>query len=468
MGITKKLALREIPKSLYQPTTSARPPYSGFRRLDFESLEHRLYLAADVDSATADTANLMDIVTDPAAVDFKAPSPYLKIAATINFSSVSNAIEIPLHAENAGNKPIVFVAENPEGENAVLNFQVLTINPAMGKLIIRSVPGFVGTIVMRVGIRAADQPESSSWLDTHMIAANVVEDKLVADLSLTATKPDGSPLTNLRVGDDFILHVWAQDLRTNPKGVFAAYLNMQWNGDLAKVTGELTHSDRFGNGQKGDLSQSGSILEAGGFSGVAESDGRRFEVFSVPMRATSDGDLIFTTSRPLVVPAHSILAYGIDGGIDPLAVQFGQLSLRIGQDQETPVDRPNESAPVAPPVAVPLVSIPVLPETPVILAIPDDAKGNRFAVNILELLSPDMQAEFVNGSSANNLSGKDNDSRPVLLSTSNSDNVADLSPLPTTDHETDLTVVNRKQNPDSTADTLDDQTITAQTDLSLI
>jgi hypothetical protein len=449
MRITKILARREIPQPLSQPTTLARPLYGNFRRLDFESLEHRLYLAVDVDSATADTTNLMATVTDPAVVNSKAPGPYLKIAPAMNFSSVSSAIEIPLHAENALSKPIVFVAENPEGQNAVLNFHVLTINPAQGKLIIRPVPGFVGTVQMRVGIRAADQPESSIWFHTQMIAANVVEDKLVADLSLTATKPDGSPLANLRAGDEFILHVWAQDLRTNPKGIFAAYLNMQWNGDLAKVTGDLTHHDRFGNGPKGDLSHSGSILEAGGFGGLAPSNGRLFEVFSVPMQATADGDLIFTTSRPLNIPAHSILAYGLDGEIDPLAVRFGQLSLRIGQ--ETPGNRPNESGPLSLPEPSPLISIPALPEMPTILAISDDSNVNRFAVNILKLLTPAMQAEIANSSVVNN---QQTDS--------------DGSSLPEIDRETDLAVVSRKSNSERTADTLDDQAITAKIDLSLL
>jgi VCBS repeat-containing protein len=55
------------------------------------------------------------------------------------------------------------------------------------------------------------------------------------DLSLTLTDTSGNPLTNLSIGQDFILHVFAEDLRDIPQGTFAAYLDINWDGALATV-----------------------------------------------------------------------------------------------------------------------------------------------------------------------------------------------------------------------------------------
>src|SRR5690348_2744468 len=61
----------------------------------------------------------------------------------------------------------------------------------------------------------------------------------IVDLELTLTKPDGSALTSLSPGEDFVLHATAQDVRDNAHGVFAAYMDVTWDPSLAAVTGPM-------------------------------------------------------------------------------------------------------------------------------------------------------------------------------------------------------------------------------------
>src|SRR5262245_323116 len=54
---------------------------------------------------------------------------------------------------------------------------------------------------------------------------NAVATKEVVELVLTVTDSSGSPITTASVGDDFVLHVSARDLRAAPSGVFAPFLD---------------------------------------------------------------------------------------------------------------------------------------------------------------------------------------------------------------------------------------------------
>src|SRR5262249_16694042 len=115
----------------------------------------------------------------------------------------------------------------------------------------------------------------------------------IVDLSLTLTKPDGSALTALNAGDEFVVHAWAQDVRDAPHGVFAAYMDITWDSNLAAVAGPIQYAQKYSDGKSGNTSQPGLIDEVGAFSGTAELGGERVEVFSVLMQATASGSLSF-------------------------------------------------------------------------------------------------------------------------------------------------------------------------------
>jgi hypothetical protein len=157
----------------------------------------------------------------------------------------------------------------------------------------------------------------------------------IVDLSLTLTNPDGLPLTALNAGDDFVLHAWAQDVRDAPEGVFAAYMDITWDSNVAAVAGPIRYGQNYGSGQSGTIAP-GLINEAGGFSGVAELGGERVEVFSVAMQATASGALTFIADPVDLQPQHAILEYnaGTDAsGSLPIAnelIHYGTVAINVG------------------------------------------------------------------------------------------------------------------------------------------
>lgn len=324
----------------------------SYRHLGFESLEQRVYLASDV------ALPVFTII----------PTATMEIDRNVVIGNPS--VETMIRLRDAAD---VIVARRPNGDNTDFDFDVSRTVDNYGNIKITPKPNFAGQIKLLVGARHADAPESSAWLDTQTITVNVIANRAaittVADFTLTATKPDGSPIDHLRAGDDFILHVWSQDQRPNPKGIFAAYLDVNWNSDLAVTTGEIKNGDRFFNGKSGDLSEIGAIKEAGGFGGMAQSNGSHYEVFSVPMRAISTGMLSLVASPAADIHAHAILAHGIDGRIDDTLVQYGQLQLTIGEranTEEPAGDNGDDTPPSDPSSTEPLQQTPVTGPAPVV------------------------------------------------------------------------------------------------------
>ncbi len=151
-------------------------------------------------------------------------------------------------------------------------------------------------------------------------------------LTLTVTKPDGSALTSLAVGQDFVLHIFAKDLRTgtDAKGVFAVYQDITFDGTKATVTGPIVYTETYSGGQSGTTSTAGLIDEVGAFAGLTQLGPNVREVLSIPMRASAAGTLTFTGDDADTSPAHDVLIYGQDGGIPNAEVSYGSVSVAVG------------------------------------------------------------------------------------------------------------------------------------------
>jgi hypothetical protein len=167
-------------------------------------------------------------------------------------------------------------------------------------------------------------------------------------LILEVTQPDGSPLTTLSAGQEFVLHVLSEDLRSVPRGVFAAYLDIAWDGSKAEVAGPLTYGSEYINGSRDHVSVSaGSIDEGGAFAGLDELAGGRHEVFSVPMRALNAGDVVFTAD-PAEDLIDQVLVYDTPESkpiVPPEEIQFGHVAITIAPAAEPPLT-PADPAPV--------------------------------------------------------------------------------------------------------------------------
>src|SRR5205085_2250905 len=100
----------------------------------------------------------------------------------------------------------------------------------------------------------------------------------LASFTLKITRPDGSPVTSLAPGDDFVLHVFTKDDHPVPHGVFAAYLDVTWDPTKAIATGPIQYSATYSSGHHALTAGLGLIDEGGGFSGNVELGGRSLEV----------------------------------------------------------------------------------------------------------------------------------------------------------------------------------------------
>lgn len=347
MNAPTKRRHRDTLPSLRYLIPSLQTADCSYRHLGFESLEQRVYLASDI--------NLPVFTIIPTAT--------MEIDRNVVIGNPS--VETMIRLSDAAD---VIVARRPDGDNTDFDFDVGRSADNYGYVRITPKPDFSGTIKLLVGVRHAGDPATAAWLDTQTITVNVLPNSApittIADFTLTATKPDGSPIGKLRAGEDFVLHVWSQDQRPNPKGIFAAYLNVNWNSELAVTRGEIRNGERFFNGKSGDLSEPGAIKEAGGFGGMGQSNGSRYEVFSVPMRAISPGELSLVTSPTADIHAHAILAHGIDNRIDDTLVQYGQLHLTIGEPSNAEEPDSTEPPPAAPSPTDPVQQTPVTGPAP--------------------------------------------------------------------------------------------------------
>jgi hypothetical protein len=169
-------------------------------------------------------------------------------------------------------------------------------------------------------------------------------------LVLELTNPDGSALTNLVSGQEFVLHVLAEDLRAVPHGVFAAYLDVGWDAAKAEVSGPVNYGSDYFNGPRSHVSLEtpGLIDEGGAFAGLDELGGGPHEVFNVPLRAKSAGDLVFTADAAEDL-LDQVLVYDAPDGepvVAPEQVQFGQVAVTI-----TPAPEPEPSPALGDPIA---------------------------------------------------------------------------------------------------------------------
>jgi hypothetical protein len=167
-------------------------------------------------------------------------------------------------------------------------------------------------------------------LEPRLALASDVLDALSpkVDLDIRLFNPNGSEVTTLAPGDDFVLKVFATDIREEPLGMYAAYLDITWDASLAVTTGPLSHSPGFSNGKEGMVS-AGLIDDAGGFAGSARTFGATIEVFSILMRATGTGTLVFTADPAEPTPMQDVLIHGENGNVDDQFILYGTATAQI-------------------------------------------------------------------------------------------------------------------------------------------
>jgi VCBS repeat-containing protein len=137
-------------------------------------------------------------------------------------------------------------------------------------------------------------------------------------IRLEATNTDDVPIDTIRVGQNFFVKAYVEDIRQVPKGVFAAYLDVNYDSSIAAVTGPIVYSTEFANGRSGSTTTPGLINEVGAFTQSTLGAGEKF-LFRVPFVANSVGTLTLVPDPADSFPAHDTLLLGINTAV-PLSL----------------------------------------------------------------------------------------------------------------------------------------------------
>ncbi len=162
----------------------------------------------------------------------------------------------------------------------------------------------------------------------------------VVRFRLEATDAAGVRVETVRVGEPFQLTAFAEQVGgftdAEEAGVFAAYLDVDFDPTLATVDGEVSHSEIYASGISAELGMPGLLDNIGGFSVNADLNlgfdpigAGENVVFSVPFLAIGPGELNFVGSESLSYPTHDVLVYGSDTVIPAREIDFGAEDLRI-------------------------------------------------------------------------------------------------------------------------------------------
>ena len=151
----------------------------------------------------------------------------------------------------------------------------------------------------------------------------------VINQRLAVVDSNGNALDQVPAGGEFFVEVYAQDLRETPGGVFSAFLDLSFEGELATALSPISYGEIHKFGASGAIS-TGFIDELGAFSGSTSFlDGNEYLIARVPFKAQASGTLNFAADPADDLPKNEPLLYGENLGISPEVVRYGEASVEI-------------------------------------------------------------------------------------------------------------------------------------------
>ena len=180
------------------------------------------------------------------------------------------------------------------------------------------------------------------WLASTARAESLLASAL-AQISLETTDLAGNSISTIQLGQQFKLAVIVQDVRTPTPanaGVFAAYLNAEYDAGLASISPAATFTygpfftpptSPFG----GDLNTAGQILGAGEGTSQFFAPGNSPQLlWTLPATAIAVGLETFTPSFDSLAN-HDTLVYGHDFALLASEIQFLGTSIAIVPEPST-------------------------------------------------------------------------------------------------------------------------------------
>ncbi|MCA9217389.1 MAG: hypothetical protein KDB27_30180 [Planctomycetales bacterium] len=166
-------------------------------------------------------------------------------------------------------------------------------------------------------------------------ASNNVASQVV-EFRLDTTDMFGSSIDSIGVGEEFVLSAYTQHVNgyelEQDAGVFAAYLDIAFNENLAMVAGDIVYSPDYSNGKSGDVSSPGLIDNVGSVSShesLTPPGPDEFLVFSVPLLTLEPGILNFVGKESGESPMYDVLVHGANVPVPSDQINFGSASINV-------------------------------------------------------------------------------------------------------------------------------------------
>lgn len=137
----------------------------------------------------------------------------------------------------------------------------------------------------------------------------------LVEITLEATHTNGSPISTLVVGDEFLVHAYVRDLREGAaaEGVFAAYLDVLFDSQLVMPLAPIQFDGIYSDGTTGSLATPGVVDEAGAFTlETPPLPSGELLLFTVRFVATGDGAVEFLADPADDLPTNEVLLFGSD------------------------------------------------------------------------------------------------------------------------------------------------------------
>ncbi len=170
-----------------------------------------------------------------------------------------------------------------------------------------------------------------SPLDAIMVinALNEVDENDIVKIRLDVTDAEGNSLDSVTVGDEFFLNVFVDDIRDEDLGVFAGFVDVMYDANLADVNGSIVIGSDYPITNSGNSSQDGLLDEVGGAGeSLSPLGGDERLLFRAPFVATEAGTLDFITD-PADSLGREFLVYGRNTALASDEVNFGSFSLTV-------------------------------------------------------------------------------------------------------------------------------------------
>ena len=143
----------------------------------------------------------------------------------------------------------------------------------------------------------------------------------------------GAVVTSVAAGDEFLLRVYARDLRNEAlrRGVFSAFTDVVFNNSLVSpvASAPITYGPNFSTNPDGSVGP-GLIDELGAIANsLSATNLAEVLIATIRMRANSSGTVTFTTDAA-EDGGNEFLLFEEDDPIDASRIQFGSTELTIG------------------------------------------------------------------------------------------------------------------------------------------